>query len=85
MRQSKEYSDFCTFVYYKNRKDLTSFPDELIKFNPKYFESYNIAGDVYIMFDARKAACERWKQALECKIPKLAQRKAIEDKIKKYQ
>ena len=85
MRQSKEYNDFCTFVYFKNRKDLTSFPDELIKFNPNYFESYDIAGDIYDMFDAREAACERWKQALECKIPKLAQRKAIEDKIKKYQ
>lgn len=85
MRQSKEYNDFCTFVYFKNRKDLTSFPDELIKYNPKYFETYDIVGDIYIMFNARDAACERWKQALECKIPKLAQRKAIEDKIKKYQ
>ena len=85
MRQSDEYRGFCGYVYCKNRKDLTSFPDELIRCNPKYFESYDIAGDIYDMFDAREAACERWQQALECKIPKLAQRKAIEDKIKKYQ
>ena len=85
MRQSEEYSGYKGYVYLKSRKDLTSFPDELIRCNPKYFESYDIAGDIYDMFDAREAACERWQQALECKIPKLAQRKAIEDKIKKYQ
>lgn len=85
MRQSEEYLGYKRFIYLKSLKDLMSYPDELAKFNPNYFESYDIAGDIYDMFDAREAACERWKQALECKIPKLAQRKAIEDKIKKYQ
>ena len=62
-----------------------SYPDELAKCNPMYFESYDMAGDIYIMLGDKKDACERWKKALECKIPKLAQRKAIEDKIKEYQ
>ncbi len=84
VRQSDEYRGYKGYLYLKSRKDLTSFPDELPKMNPMYFESYDIAGDIYIMFNAKEIACERWQKALECKIPKLAQRKAIEDKIKKY-
>lgn len=85
MRQSEEYLGYKRFIYLKSLKDLMSYPDELAKCNPMYFESYNMAGDIYIMFGDKKDACERWKKALECKIPKLAQRKAIEDKIKEYQ
>ncbi len=85
MRQSDEYSGYKGYVYLKSRKDLTSFPDELPKMNPMYFESYDIAGDIYLMIGYKEGACEKWKKALECKIPKLAQRKAIEDKIKEYQ
>lgn len=85
MRQSEEYLGYKRFNYLKNLKDLMSYPDELAKCNPMYFESYNMAGDIYIMLGDKKDACERWKKALECKIPKLAQRKAIEDKIKEYQ
>lgn len=84
MRQSEEYLGYKRFGYLKSLKDLMSYPDELAKCNPMYFESYDIAGDIYIMFNAKEIACERWQKALECKIPKLAQRKAIEDKIKKY-
>ena len=85
MRQSEEYLGYKRFGYLKSQKDLMSYPDELAKCNPMYFESYDMAGDIYIMLGDKKDACERWKKALECKIPKLAQRKAIEDKIKKYQ
>ena len=85
MRQSEEYLGYKRFIYLKSLKDLMSYPDELAKCNPMYFESYNMAGDIYIMLGDKKDACERWKKALECKIPKLAQRKAIEDKIKEYQ
>ena len=85
MRQSEEYLGYKRFIYLKSLKDLMSYPDELAKCNPMYFESYNMAGDIYIMFGDKKGACEKWKKALECKIPKLAQRKAIEDKIKEYQ
>ncbi|MBQ8018939.1 MAG: choloylglycine hydrolase [Paludibacteraceae bacterium] len=85
MRQSEEYLGYKRFIYLKSLKDLMSYPDELAKCNPMYFESYNMAGDIYIMFGDKKDACERWKKALECKIPKLAQRKSIEDKIKEYQ
>ena len=85
MRQSEEYLGYKRFIYLKSLKDLMSYPDELAKCNPMYFESYDMAGDIYIMLGDKKDACERWKKALECKIPKLAQRKAIEDKIKEYQ
>lgn len=85
MRQSEEYLGYKRFGYLKSLKDLMSYPDELAKCNPMYFESYDMAGDIYIMLGDKKDACERWKKALECKIPKLAQRKAIEDKIKEYQ
>ena len=85
MRQSEEYLGYKRFIYLKSLKDLMSYPDELAKCNPMYFESYDMAGDIYIMLGDKKDACERWKKALECKIPKLAQRKAIEDKIKENQ
>ena len=85
MRQSEEYLGYKRFIYLKSLKDLMSYPDELAKCNPMYFESYDMAGDIYIMLGDKKDACERGKKALECKIPKLAQRKAIEDKIKEHQ
>ncbi|MBE6325482.1 MAG: choloylglycine hydrolase [Bacteroidales bacterium] len=59
-------------------------PDSLVASNPMFFEAHDIAGDLYLRRNNIKSACDEWQKALECKIPKLAQRKAIEDKIKKY-
>lgn len=84
VRQSDEYRGYKGYLYLKSRKDLTSFPDELPKMNPMFFEAHDIAGDLYLRRNDIKSACDEWQKALECKIPKLAQRKAIEDKIKKY-
>ena len=59
-------------------------PDSLVASNPMFFEAHDIAGDLYLRRNDIKSACDEWQKALECMIPKLAQRKAIEDKIKKY-
>lgn len=68
---------FCTTVQ-------MVIPDSFVAFNPMFFEAHDIAGDLYLRRNDIKSACDEWQKALECKIPKLAQRKAIEDKIKKY-
>lgn len=91
MKQSKIFADYKKYVDFRylisvldeDTKVITNM-DSFVALNPKYFESYNIAGDLYLNRDDKKAACREWRKALECEIPKLAQRKAIEEKIKKY-
>lgn len=89
---SEEYKGFL--VYEKLKKQLSdgicqdscdSFCESLIQSNPYYFEAYNLAGDLCLEFKKNESAVKYWKCALECKIPKLAQRKQIEEKTKKYE
>jgi len=91
MMHSKEFVDYKKYVDFRylisvldEETKVISNMDSFIVLNPESFESHLIAGDIYLNRDDRKAACVEWKKALECKIPKLAQRKAIEEKIKKY-
>ncbi len=89
MRYSKEYKDF---VAYKEALDfssdasgegLTIVAKDLVERNPSFYEAHEIAGDLYLKANDSKSACNEWRKALECKIPKLAQRNAIEEKIRK--
>lgn len=89
---SEEYKGFL--VYEKLKKQLRdgicqdsceSFCESLVQSNPYYFEAYNLAGDLCLKHDKQEFAVQYWKYALECKIPKLALRKQIEEKIKKYE
>lgn len=92
VRQSKEYTNYKRYVDFRylisaldEDTKLISNLDSFVVLNPNFFESYNIAGDAYLNRGDNKLACEEWRKALECNIPKYAQRKAIEDKIKKYE
>ncbi len=90
MRQSKEFDDYKKYVRYRdvcNTEDgwkLIFNPDSLIALNPNSYESHDIAGELYLTAKDGNSACKEWRKALECKIPKLAQRIAIEEKIKKH-
>lgn len=90
IKQSKEFVDYKKYVNFKNTFDkedvnkLLPNPDSLTVLNPMCFEAHDIAGDLYLGRKDKKSACIEWSKALECKIPKLAQRKAIEEKINRY-
>lgn len=92
LTESDEYKGFIRYERLKKQlsdgicqDSCESFCELLVKSNPYYFEAYNLAGDLCLKQENTESAVVYWKYALECKIPKLAQRKQIEEKIKKYE
>lgn len=91
IKQSKEFKDYKKYVDYRfllsildEDTKVVSNLDSFVSYNPKLFEAHEIAGDIYLNRGDKKLACNEWRKALECEIPKLAQRIAIEEKIKKH-
>ncbi len=91
MRQSKAFADYKKYADFRylisvldEDTKVISNMDSFVSYNPKSFESHEIAGDIYLNRGDKESACNEWRKALECKIPKLAQRIAIEEKIRKH-
>lgn len=58
--------------------------DSLLKNNPHYYGVYDLVGDVAARDGAIETAITHWQRALECEIPRLGEREAIEQKITDY-
>ncbi len=62
----------------------TSLVDSLVKLNPNYFGTYELAGDCYAAEGRTAEAVALWHEALECETARLSDRQKIEQKIQDY-
>lgn len=75
------YRELAHMFKKKNAQEINdSEKAELIASNPKFYKTYEIAGDVEQNDSLRVMY---WKKALECRIPKQMEKERIEKKIKK--
>lgn len=61
--------------------------NELMEFesiNPEYFGTYSILGDYYHSVQNDSLALNYWRKALDKEIPRVSEKRMLENKIKKY-
>ncbi|HOI27182.1 MAG TPA: C45 family autoproteolytic acyltransferase/hydrolase [Paludibacteraceae bacterium] len=87
-----EFANFLGYrntkkVILKNIKDKVFIPTKSIqnftKMNPNLFQTYEIAGDAFLSNGKADSAICYWQKALKLEIPKVAERKKIEEKVEK--
>ena len=61
-----------------------NFVREYIALNPCFYETYDLVGDYYRAHTRMDEALQMWRTALGKEIPRVAQRLAIEKKLKRY-
>ena len=53
----------------------------MVSLNPDYYYGYEIAGDYYFTLGSKESASKNYNKSLQCVIPNLLERKAIEKKL----
>lgn len=53
----------------------------MVSLNPDYYYGYEIAGDYYFTLGRKESASKNYNKSLQCVIPNLLERKAIEKKL----
>ena len=53
----------------------------MVSLNPDYYYGYEIAGDYYFALGRKESASKNYNKSLQCVIPNLSERKAIEKKL----
>ena len=53
----------------------------MVSLNPDYYYGYEIAGDYYFALGRKESASKNYNKSLQCVIPNLLERKAIEKKL----
>lgn len=89
--QSEKYKDFKTYRELKKKIiNSESLLDEIqinnfIQLNPKFYDTYRVAGDHYAKFGKSKLALRHYEKALEHEIANLWESASINEKIKQLQ